>query len=280
MFIFARVAVLGCLLACSTAAFSQGKIVVNHDEWTLTDVGFTIAPDAAQFVRNVANWFTHGQPGNFLAYSNNRGFNESILATTMQNAGHTWTVSIDTPPTLAYLSNFNAVFLGGYYDNIGIADLIQYVQNGGNVYLAAGTGNFGAEFEANTWNPFLLAFGLRYSISYNGVEGSLNIAHPHPIFHGVSELYFNNGNSVVDLELGNPRNQVLYFLDVDGLIAVYDPGLQGDVDGSGCVDDLDLLPILFAFGNNCDGCPEDLNNDGTINDDDLLIVLFNFGLGC
>jgi hypothetical protein len=52
----------------------------------------------------------------------------------------------------------------------------------------------------------------------------------------------------------------------------------GDVDGNGCVDDADLLAVLFAFGGS--GGAEDVNCDGVVDDADLLIVLFNFGSGC
>lgn len=55
---------------------------------------------------------------------------------------------------------------------------------------------------------------------------------------------------------------------------------QGDVDESGCVDDSDLLRVLFAFGQAGAGLSEDLNDDGVVDDADLLIVLFNFGQGC
>lgn len=53
---------------------------------------------------------------------------------------------------------------------------------------------------------------------------------------------------------------------------------QGDVNGDGCVDDTDLLLILFAFGNY--GGAEDLDGNGVVDDGDLLIVLFHFGDGC
>lgn len=58
-------------------------------------------------------------------------------------------------------------------------------------------------------------------------------------------------------------------------------GANGDVDNSGCVDDADLLQVLFSFGQTgpCLGCV-DINSDGTVDDADLLIVLFNFGSGC
>ncbi|GBC94004.1 hypothetical protein HRbin15_02509 [bacterium HR15] len=52
----------------------------------------------------------------------------------------------------------------------------------------------------------------------------------------------------------------------------------GDADGNGCVDDGDLLQVLFAFGT--DNPDTDLNNDGIVDDADLLQVLFNFGNGC
>jgi DUF917 family protein len=54
----------------------------------------------------------------------------------------------------------------------------------------------------------------------------------------------------------------------------------GDVNMDGCVDDADLLAVLFAFGNTGPFLAEDTNGDGTVNDADLLTVLFAFGEGC
>jgi probable HAF family extracellular repeat protein len=54
---------------------------------------------------------------------------------------------------------------------------------------------------------------------------------------------------------------------------------RGDVDRNGCVDDADLLQVLFAFGER-GYRNEDLNWDGIVDDADLLEVLFNFGSGC
>jgi probable HAF family extracellular repeat protein len=55
--------------------------------------------------------------------------------------------------------------------------------------------------------------------------------------------------------------------------------LRGDVDRNGCVDDADLLRVLFAFGEQ-GYRNEDLNWDGVIDDADLLTVLFHFSSGC
>ncbi len=52
----------------------------------------------------------------------------------------------------------------------------------------------------------------------------------------------------------------------------------GDVNCDGCVDDADLLQVLFAFGGS--DADSDVNGDGVVDDADLLIVLFNFGSGC
>lgn len=56
-------------------------------------------------------------------------------------------------------------------------------------------------------------------------------------------------------------------------------GVDGDVDRNGCVDDADLLQVLFAFGATGRNAA-DINGDGVVDDADLLIVLFNFGSGC
>ena len=56
---------------------------------------------------------------------------------------------------------------------------------------------------------------------------------------------------------------------------------NGDVDRNGCVDDADLLAVLFAFGQTGSTLGrEDTNCDGTVDDADLLEVLFHFGGGC
>ncbi len=56
----------------------------------------------------------------------------------------------------------------------------------------------------------------------------------------------------------------------------------GDTNGDGCIDDADLLTVLFAFGTPGTGSTrhEDINRDGIVDDADLLEVLFHFGSGC
>ena len=72
-----------------------------------------------------------------------------------------------------------------------------------------------------------------------------------------------------------------FYIKVTGAATLADAIVSSsDIDGSGCVDDADLLAVLFAFGNSGSGLDEDANCDGTVDDADLLEVLFNFGNGC
>jgi WD40 repeat protein len=55
---------------------------------------------------------------------------------------------------------------------------------------------------------------------------------------------------------------------------------EGDVNGDGCVDDSDLLEVLFAFGSQGSNLPADVTGDGIVDDADVNVVLSNFGAGC
>ena len=113
------------------------------------------------------------------------------------------------------------IFLAGNPANNQV--LIDYVEGGGNVYLAGGTGIGGPTDEANRWNTFLNHFGLRFeSAGYNGVAGNIAISHAHPIFNNVDHLYQNNGNDTLDIAPLDPRGEVLITQGTHGLYAVYD----------------------------------------------------------
>ncbi|MFS8803109.1 hypothetical protein NW868_12840, partial [Synechococcus sp. R60.2] len=102
-----------------------------------------------------------------------------------------------------------------------------------------------------------------------------NVGDPMPLYDdggiqlpGVFDLPFEapNGWVVEGIEMGG-----------GGVSGQDIPRTPGDVDGNGCVDDADLLIVLFNFGGSGTG---DANGDGIVDDADLLIVLFNFGTGC
>ena len=227
---------LVCALASPTLA--QGRIVLVHDDWTLSNTGFTQAPDAAQFARNVADWFSPGTPGNFLVFSQSFALTESKLAQTMTSAGHAWTVSVTTPFSLALAQQYDAVFMGGYPVNNSV--LTQYVQGGGNVYLFGGTGS------DSVWSQFLANFGFRFD-PLNNIIGVQPVSSPHALFAGVSSLYQFNGSTLVDLEPANPKNQLLISQGGGGLYAVYD-GPSPTIYCSAKANSLGCVPAIGYAG--------------------------------
>jgi hypothetical protein len=80
------------------------------------------------------------------------------------------------------------------------------------------------------------------------------------------------------LNASNRTSSSLRYTNFTDVRVIARVGPEGDVNGDGCVDDADLLIVLFNFGNA--GGQGDVNNDDIVDDADLLIVLFNFGAGC
>lgn len=179
-------------IAATPLATEASTIVVSNDEWELSNTGFSSASGTGQFVANLVAEFGP----KIHAYSSDFGFTGTSLAVAMSNAGATYTTGTGISFDLPTLSGYDAIFLGGYYlTATQITTLQQYVANGGNVYLAGGTGLGGPVTEAAAWNPFLGTFGLSFASSYNGIAGNITVS-GDPIFAGVSALYQNYGNSI------------------------------------------------------------------------------------
>lgn len=72
------------VLAAVSGSAQAGRIVVNHDEWTWTDAGFSTAggTNASTFAQNVVKFLdTDGTAGgNVLVYSNNFAFGGSFVS--------------------------------------------------------------------------------------------------------------------------------------------------------------------------------------------------------
>lgn len=216
------------LLLCATILLlgivgtaNAGKIVLANDEWTLSNSGFFNPNDPATFATNVASWFTGGITGDFLAYSTNFGLTGSSLTSAMTGAGNAWTVSAGVTFDVATLLTYDGVFLAGTAADNSV--LIDYVNAGGNVYLAGGTGWGGATAEALQWKSFLNAFGMEFGSPYNLVTGSIDVSSSaHPIFNGVDHLYQDNGNDALDINILDPTAEVLVTYGGHGLYAAYD----------------------------------------------------------
>lgn len=223
------------MLAVASAA-QAGRVVANGDEWTLSNAGYSNAgaANADRFAKNVASFLTGGNTGNILISSSNFGLTESNLLASL--AGYTVTVNAGLPLTAANLAGFDAVFLAANYpDAAETAELISYVGGGGGIYIAAGTGVGGAAAEAAAWNAIVNAFGLSYGSAYDGFGGNFASAFAHPIFSGVSQLFYNNGNPVSDLLPGDPEQEVYG----SGFIGIYEDA--GDVPAPATI-------ALFGLG--------------------------------
>jgi hypothetical protein len=211
-------------LAATATSAQAGKIVVNHDDWTFRDVGFTNAsPDTTTFALNIASYFAGGGSGNFLAYSNNPGLTGSTLANTMTSAGHSWTANISVPFTLANLMNYDAVFLTGNPGAFNATVLIDYVNGGGSVYIGGGSGYGSAAIEAANWNAFLNPFSLGFDATngYNMVSGNRTVDSNLFLVDGVDKLYYANGLTVERLQY-DPHARVFSYTSGFGALALYD----------------------------------------------------------
>jgi len=202
---------------------SAGKVILNHDEWTLTDYGFARAPaSTTTFAQNlVAALNSNGGACNLLVYSDNFGLTGSSLNAVLTGGGCAVTYSTGAFDA-GTLSGYDGVLLGSFRYSYSAATLTSYVNAGGNVYIAGGTGT---PNEDTIWDSFTHQFGLDFGPSYNGIEGLIPISSNDPLLAGVTELYFNNGNSVG--AYGNdPESQIIVMLGDAGLFGVY----SGDGD--------------------------------------------------
>lgn len=219
-----RTLTLALFLIASVPSWA-GRIVVNHDEWTTSNTGYSQAPagSANAFVTNVASFLTAGAGTNILVYSNNFSLTQSNFLSTLTTAGYT--VTSQTTPfatfDLASIQGYQAIFLAGNPVPADFNVLAAYVNAGGGVYVAGGTASVN---DQAVWNPFLNAFGLNFGPNYNGIGGVIAPTTGHPIFNGVARLYYDNGNTV-SLTGGNPNASIVAHqssITGPGLIGVYD----------------------------------------------------------
>lgn len=181
-------------------------------------------------------------------------------------------------------SENGAVIVGGGRSPNGVFTPLRW-QN--NTVSVLPTGNYGNGFAQRTTRTAQVITGSVFSDSSGvavrwsacGFE-NLNTAYSNLLranellltAHALSQ----SGRYIAGLGTRDGGNTVeMYVLDTN---KCWDPA--GNVDADCCVDDADLLQVLFDFGNTGVGRPTDLNCDGTVDDADLLIVLFNFGVGC
>lgn len=244
------------MLSASAMPSSAGTLIVNSDEWTITQTGFNMAnASTTRFVQNIISVF--GGPGAYLAYTpptTAQGGNTSLtgdcctggsgaagtsLRDTVVGTGSTWTVTTGITFDLPTLLQYKGIFLTGPtvfsppgcgsspaappcgYPNNQV--LVDYVNAGGNIYLQGGV-EWNRETEKTAWGTLLNAFGLGFEggTGLNGFTALVDIAaqnYNDPLFDGVTQLYFNNGNWV---ELLPPHPHAkLFEYEENGLFGIY-----------------------------------------------------------
>jgi len=222
----------GIVTVFSTNVFAGGAIIVDNDEWTLSDSGFSTEGSAngTAYAQNAAAFLTGGS-GSILIYSDNFGLDGVDLKSALTSGGYSVTEDpgLTTPFTAASLSAYQAIFLAGDTLPAGDSAVLQsYVNNGGGVYIAAGTGTIsgGSAGEAAQWNSFLNAYDLDLASNYNGIGGDVPVVSTSPVLAGVAQLFYDNGNTVSITASGNA--QVITYDGTEGLIGTYSASVPDD----------------------------------------------------
>lgn len=225
-------------LAGATTVIS-GRVVVGHDANTLSTT--KAGPTEGLLAVNIASWLTANQPGEgaagksiLLVQSSTIDPRHDIAASVAQalsTAGFSVTTTSAHDQTFSQLAQFNAIFTSLDFDHNyafqNTADLSQYVQQGGGVYVWAGMGP-STETEVATLNPFLETVGLKFSPQMgqglgggNGIYGH-TVTSSHPIFAGVTGHWLasqNGGTSILSTGQ-NPGAQVIESFNGYGIYGV------------------------------------------------------------
>lgn len=242
-------------------------IVVGHDVNTLASL--FAGPNEIQFAVNVARYITQGKPDSKLLLlgslnDTSRDYSEEVKLGLEQ---HGFSVTIESDFTVP-LDNFDGIFLSKGFPNSDFIDnenLIEFAQTGGGVYLAGGVGiGMDAVEEAGGWTTFLSNYGLLFETQYNGFDTNIPITNFHPIFENVAELACQNGSSIFQFD-SNPRTQVVQNFEDQGVYAVVEISLLGDVNCDGMTDLLDVAEFIRLINMNEFNDKADINRDGIVN---------------
>jgi hypothetical protein len=134
----------------------------------------------------------------------------------------------------------------------------------GNMIIAVNTGPAG---QSGNWSQ--TSYAAEIAAGNNTFTRTIAIDYRDITYHSTPDYCLLN----LGINSGGP-----WTIEVDN-IRIYRKAVEGDVNCDGCVDDADLLSVLFEFGST-DITPADVNGDRVVDDADLLTVLFNFGIGC
>ena len=176
---------------------NAGYVVIGTDDWIFTNTGFSSRPvDTSNFAINLAELFTSGTSGFIHAYSDYQSLTQYSLVSTLNSAGYTYTTGTNISFDLQTLSQFDALYIGGYGPTEAEFDILSdYMANGGSLYVHGGLGMSNPAGTAALWNDFLSQYDLAFGQSFISVGGATTIISSHSLFDGVSSLYMLNGHA-------------------------------------------------------------------------------------
>ncbi len=208
-------------------------VVIASDDWIFTNKGFSSRPvDTANFAINLAKYLTGSTAGKIHAYTNFQSLTQSSLASTLSNAGYTYTTGTGISFDLQTISQFDALFFGiSSFSQTELDILSQYVANGGGIYIHGGYGMSNPGGAAAAWNSFLSQYDLAFGTSFLSMGGNIPISSTHPLFDGVSALYMLNGHTITNSNViatrtnGTPLFAATSTVPIPGAILLLGSGL-------------------------------------------------------
>ncbi len=231
-----------------------GKIFVAHDDWILSSRAFLMSGNSREFalryVRAVLDWFMGNAPnspqtrvaGKFLVYSSASGLTAPELPGELSE--HEWLISTALPFNIQTLCDYDGVILGGpiAINSQTIKTVLkEYLQLGGNVYIAGGTESDSQQgLAASQWNTFLSDFKLQFgtvhetSLNPNLVSTLINgstiyepfpssVSSTHPLLSGVTRLLQWKGNAISRLTSTDFNTDIVASDGALGLFGIYVP---------------------------------------------------------
>ncbi|MDX2022506.1 MAG: Calx-beta domain-containing protein, partial [Deltaproteobacteria bacterium] len=229
-------------------ASGRGKVVVDSDEWILSNQGFSPGVSGAEFAVNLANYFAPAGGGRFLDFQTGPQWphgEELHAALALAGHSHEWSPSDGSGKDLESLLTYDGLFVGDL-DAQYIDTLNAYVALGGNVFLTLGTGFYSPAEESSVWSSFLKRYGFEIdgTSTYGSSCAALAPSSQHFLFNSVSWLMFCGALPLNAVDAADPASRLFRFLnDVEprGRMGVYQPTEGASVRLIGTVVD-DQLP--------------------------------------
>jgi len=171
---------------------TTGILIVNRDEWTLSDRG---QGDCLTYATNLLNAFGVGSGNRVFLFEAPAGNNYDQTFYYVRSAARALGATFDSSPNTlpANLNDYKALFIC-VARKPDIDKLNQYLDNGGNIYVAL-NGPSGSS-DREMWSELLNPRGILLPNTAGGPSGTFAITDDNGLFRGVNRLYFGGGTPI------------------------------------------------------------------------------------